>query len=291
MRIGELSRRCGVSPELLRMWELRYKVVQPARTEGGFRLYSAADEARVRAMRSHIAQGLPAAVAAQFALAQQEPVAASTVTAPPEEFVNDLRRAFDDFDEVAANAALDRVFAAYSLDTALDDVILAYLRDLGARWEASTASIAQEHFATGIVRGRLLGLARGWGTGSGPWALLACPAHEYHDLGLICFGLILRQYGWRILFLGPNTPVATLAQMADQLRPQLVVLNTVQPEIPVDVRDDIAALGCRHDVWLAAPGQSDDDAQALHASLLRGSPVAAAAELGSARAFPSAPGR
>ena len=72
------------------------------------------------------------------------------------------------------------------------------------------ASIAQEHFASALLRGRLLGLARGWGTGSGPLGLLACFPGDQHDLGLLCFGLALRGQGWRITFLGPDTPLATI---------------------------------------------------------------------------------
>ena len=53
LRIGELARRTGVSPELLRAWEQRYGLLQPTRTAGGFRLYSTADEARVRRMQRH----------------------------------------------------------------------------------------------------------------------------------------------------------------------------------------------------------------------------------------------
>jgi DNA-binding transcriptional MerR regulator len=44
LRIGELSRRVGVSPELLRAWERRYGLLRPTRSRGGFRLYSTADE-------------------------------------------------------------------------------------------------------------------------------------------------------------------------------------------------------------------------------------------------------
>ena len=65
LRIGELSRRVGVSPELLRAWERRYGVLRPTRTEGGFRLYSTADEQRVRRMLALQEQGLSPAVAAQ----------------------------------------------------------------------------------------------------------------------------------------------------------------------------------------------------------------------------------
>ena len=61
LRIGELARRSGVSADLLRAWERRYGLLTPARTSGGYRLYDADDEARVRSMRAHLAQGLSAA--------------------------------------------------------------------------------------------------------------------------------------------------------------------------------------------------------------------------------------
>ena len=58
LRIGELSRRVGVSEHLLRAWESRYGLLSPVRSPGGFRLYSAGDEQRVRRMQFHLAQGL-----------------------------------------------------------------------------------------------------------------------------------------------------------------------------------------------------------------------------------------
>jgi DNA-binding transcriptional MerR regulator len=67
LRIGELSRRVGVSPELLRAWERRYGVLEPARTNGGLRLYSAEDVRRVRAMQAYLQSGLSAAEAARLA--------------------------------------------------------------------------------------------------------------------------------------------------------------------------------------------------------------------------------
>src|SRR4029453_3572141 len=57
LRIGELAKRTGVSPELLRAWEQRYRLLQPTRTPGGFRLYSTPDEARVQRMQSLVAGG------------------------------------------------------------------------------------------------------------------------------------------------------------------------------------------------------------------------------------------
>src|SRR3954463_4604944 len=68
LRIGELSRRVGVSPELLRAWERRYGLLAPSRTGGGLRLYSLEDEARVRRMAVFLAGGRAPPEAARAAL-------------------------------------------------------------------------------------------------------------------------------------------------------------------------------------------------------------------------------
>src|SRR6476659_3136196 len=69
LRIGALSKRVGVSPELLRAWERRYGLLQPSRSAGGFRLYSGADEARIQSMQRYLEAGLSAAEAARLAVA------------------------------------------------------------------------------------------------------------------------------------------------------------------------------------------------------------------------------
>src|SRR4051794_41958482 len=60
VRIGELSDRVGESPTLLRAWERRYGLLSPVRSAGGFRLYGAEDERRVRAMQALLAAGVSA---------------------------------------------------------------------------------------------------------------------------------------------------------------------------------------------------------------------------------------
>ena len=57
VRIGELSRRVGVTPEVLRAWERRYGILSPTRTDGGFRLYGEDDERRIRRMLQHLEPG------------------------------------------------------------------------------------------------------------------------------------------------------------------------------------------------------------------------------------------
>ena len=273
MRIGELARRTGVSPELLRAWERRYGLLRPARTQGGFRLYSAADEQRIVTMRGLLDEGLSAAEAARVALAsvEREPVARM-----PEAEAGELLDALLAYDDVRAQAAFDRLLADFGLETVLRDAVLPILGALGERWEAGTVTVAQEHFASNLLRGRILGLARGWDKGLGPRAVLAAPPGEHHDLSMAVFGLALRQHGWRITFLGTDTPIATLVAAAAQLEPRVVVVVAAVPERLADVVDELAAAARDHALAIAGRGATPELAVRIGALLLREDPFAAA---------------
>jgi DNA-binding transcriptional MerR regulator len=278
LRIGELSRRVGVSPELLRAWERRYGLLEPARTHGGLRLYSAEDVRRVRAMQAYLQSGLSAAEAARLARSS-EGAAAEPTEQPALQDMSELRAALDGLDAQGAHLVLDRVLGRYTLETVLVSVILPYLRDLGGRWERGEASVVQEHFASNLLRGRLLALARGWERGAGPAALLACAPGEQHDLPLIMFGLALRAQGWRIVFLGADTPLASIAEAAADLRPGLVAISAVRTEAFARERAGLAALARDFRVGLAGAGADPALASSIGAEVLAGDPVAAAAAL------------
>ena len=271
LRIGELSRRVGVSPELLRAWELRYGLLQPSRSSGGFRLYSEADEQRIGRMRAYQDQGLSAAEAARLALEAPTDLRPARDVAPPDS--SSFADALDRFDEPAAQAAFDRALATLSLDALLRDLLLPYLQDLGERWEAGSASVAQEHFASNIVRGRLLGLARGWGQGAGPLAVLACAPGELHDLPLIAFGLALHGRGWRIAYLGPDTPLDTLLETARTLAPRLVVVSATTPRHLSRARSELRKLSGTAPLAVAGAGATAALAESVGATLLADDPV------------------
>jgi DNA-binding transcriptional MerR regulator len=272
IRIGELARRSGVSPELLRAWETRYGLLQPERSPGGFRLYSAADETRIRRMTRLIADGVSAAEAARQALTGDE--AEATTEAPIVERLADrLRSALDEFDGTGAHSAFDRLLASVSVDVVLVDVVLPYLRDLGDRWAAGRASVAQEHFASTLIRGRLLALARDWDGGDGPALLLACLPGEAHDLGLIVFGILAARRGWRITFLGADTPLDTVHATVRNIQPSLTVLVAINPSLIATHADDIRRLTAltRTAIAGSADTQAADDvgATALPPDIVR----------------------
>ena len=271
VRIGEVSRRTGISPELLRAWEHRYGLLQPSRTVGRFRLYSEADIARVRSMRAHLDAGLSASEAARVALAER-----SQVDSPGlEEAANDLARALEDYDDVDAQAVLDRLLAAFSLDVVVREVLVPYLHDVGERWKDGALSVGQEHFISNIIRGRLLALSRGWDRGLGPRALLASAEGDQHDLPVLLFGVVLRTHGWRITFLGADTPVASLVDTVRAISPDAVVVAGTVRGVFDPVVERLREVAREAPLYLAGAAADDDLARRADAMHLDGELVEA----------------
>ena len=277
VRIGELSRRTGVRAETIRAWERRYDLVQPERSTGGFRLYSPADEERVHAMRALLGEGVAAAEAAKQARSARGAAPASVRS--PDAEADRLCAALEAYDEEAANAVLDRALGAFSLDVFTGSVVLPAMAEIGRRWAEGHVSVAQEHFAASVVRGRLLAISRGWGSGMGPLALLACPPGEHHDIGLIAFGLSLRGRGWRIVYLGQDTPLDTLAQTVRRLAPAVVVMSVATPEPLASAGSGLAEVAALVPVWVGGGGASEEMLSRAGAHLLEEQPTAAAARL------------
>jgi MerR family transcriptional regulator, light-induced transcriptional regulator len=279
LSIGAFSRMVGVTPELLRAWERRYSIPKPARTAKGQRLYSAADAELVRAMRRALAEGRPAAEAARLAAATPAAVASEPPSRELERLRRRLSEAVERLDDTAAQTALDRLFGVYSIDAALSEVILPFVREVGERWACDELGVGHEHFATNLIQGRLLSLARNWGRGHGPMALLACPAGEHHTIGLLAFGLTLRMHGWRITYLGADTPVDAIAHVADAVDPARIVVTSLRSDIYETAVEGLGRLAARHPLALAGAGATAELATRVGADLLAGGPVTEAAGL------------
>jgi DNA-binding transcriptional MerR regulator len=276
LRIGELARRVGLSPDVLRAWERRYDIIDPERSAGGFRLYSDADLDRVVAMQRHLAAGLAPAQAAERARAEAAGVADDAPAGDP---IAGLRIALEGFDEAAAHRVIDRILERFSVDTLISNIVFPYLRDLGDRWENGEITVAQEHFASRVLRSRLIGCGRGWDDGTGPRAVLACAPGELHDLPLVCLGLALREQGWRITLLGADTPIDTMIATADTLQQEMTVLAFMLGDSLDGSRAELGRLARRTPLVLAGPGANAAISDDIGATYVNGDPVLVARRL------------
>ena len=279
LRIGELSRRTGLSADLIRAWERRYDLLRPSRTDGGFRLYSADDISRLRLMQHYLGRGLPAAQAAGLVHRVQTAAFDANPGVPPgdaRKALRVLRESLENFDDAPADRILERLLGVFATGAVLRDVVLPYLRELGERWACGEATIAQEHFASSFLEGWMLTMARGWSR-SGPFrAVLAGMPGERHTLGLIAFGLALRDLGWRVTYLGPDAPVRAVGHAAHAVAANVIVLSAALPGTFGRAADDVRDLARTHAVAVGGAGVAAGTSEWLASRTLPADPLVAA---------------
>lgn len=223
--VKQVAALTGILETTLRMWQRRYGVVDPVRSPGGYRLYSDAEVAKLRAMAALVNDGVPASVAAR------------SVTHAPK--VEQAEKRFDlgrtpRPDLVAAAASLNSVSLADVLDRALkfapleqvlDKWLMPELARLGEAWANDGVSVAQEHFASaGVMRalGRVFDELPDSGESQ---VLVGLPEGSHHQVGLMSFAVCLRRLGSGTVYLGGDVPVADWEAAARTLQPRAVVVG------------------------------------------------------------------
>ncbi|MGZ4595781.1 MAG: MerR family transcriptional regulator [Actinomycetes bacterium] len=205
LRIQEVSRLLGVPAPTLRAWERRYGLPATPRSAGGHRRYSIEALGQVQLMRDESARGWQAAGAARTVHALL------TQTGPARALVTELLDAVQRMDPARVRALLDRAKDDLGLDTAIDDVLMPAMRQVGLGWETGQCDVAQEHLATEAARGWLSKLAAFAPTPRrGDPVLLACGPRDLHTLGLESLGVLLAHRRLACRSLGARTPSRTL---------------------------------------------------------------------------------
>jgi methanogenic corrinoid protein MtbC1 len=236
LNIAALSRRTGIAPDTLRKWELRYGVLRPERTPGGQRRYSEQDVQRVEWLRDRIRDGWRIGEAARVI-----DEASAAALDEPTELRDAVIASIRDSDPVTLSATLDQAFAVLPVEQALTDVVTPALRWTGEAWHRGELSVAQEHAISAKVRahlGRLISDGQGGVHGV---AVLACAPGERHDIGLLMLAVMLRTDGWRVEFLGADTPVAEAITFADDVGATMLCLSASRTESLESLRSAIAA--------------------------------------------------
>ena len=281
--IGEVSRRAGVSTDVIRAWERRYGLLAPQRSETNARLYTAADIARLRLMRHYTEQSIPRARAANLVRSAFTAALDSNPGIPPADVrraTTILRNSLERFDAQPAERALKRLAAVFTPGVILRDVALPYLREVGVRWESSAAAVAQEHFASSFFEAWMVNAPhRRRGIGSRR-AVLACVPGEQHVLGLAAFGIVVRDLGWSVTFLGRDTPLSAARFAAERVSADVVVLAAVVPDTLAAVAGEIAALAAKLPGGVGGPATTGAAPTPLAAQILPADLLVAAQILG-----------
>lgn len=260
-----VSRRTGLSADLIRAWEKRYQAISPDRTDGNARRYSQLEIQRLELLRDVIAQGhsigdiaqLPNETLANL-LAEQPPSAQDTAT---DETLSAYVAAIEAWDLRESQAILSRAATLRPPDALALEVLAPILRAIGDSWERGRLSVTQEHAASAQVRGLLATLLQTIAVERGaPKVLIAAPEGHEHELGGLIAAVLGAQVGVAPVYLGANVPLDELESTLARTGAGVVLLavsRTVNDLELSRLRRAIEVLARRAEVWVGcAPGHA-----------------------------------
>lgn len=251
--IRELARRTGVNASTLRAWENRHGLLQPERTPSGHRLYGEEDVSRVRHLQELLAQGLALAEAAPL-LDQPSRTRTADLPAPPglqpgdpmwRGYLEETLRALEDFSGERLDALYNEACALYPVDLVTRNLLIPVLEQLGHRWMHRETGIAEEHFFSAWLRNKLgARLHHSLAQPRGRPLILACLAHENHEIGLLLCALGVLNLGHKVIYLGANMPIRQIVHVSRASHAVAIVLAGRDAADPGPALADIG--------WLAA---------------------------------------
>lgn len=239
------SQRSGVTAHVIRIWERRYRALEPTRTGTNRRMYSEEDVRRLKLLGELTTKGHRIGCVAELEmealerLVQEErpkgdrsfAVDASPELTTTEDYVAACLAAARAFEGDRLRRLLQRARLQFGQRGMLRQVITPLIGQIGVAWQDGHLRSGQEHLGTAVIREVLMSPVPGSQTATNaPELVVATPSGEIHELGALLVAASARDLGWRVTYLGPNLPAEEIAACARVRKVRAVGLSVVYPE-------------------------------------------------------------
>lgn len=227
--ISTVSKRSGVKSDLVRAWERRYQAVKPTRTEGGHRVYTDLDIARLKLLNQATGNGHSISQIAKLSLDELKTLlkkeSDSTVQSLgkpiplngsrlhiAEDYVQKCYAAVLAFDAHALESHFENAIVELGTEIFIEKLLNPLLTMIGDRWRTGELRPVHEHMASAIVRS-LTYILRNNNPCSpnAPRMIVSTPINQLHELGALLAGIIAELKGWKVTYLGANLPAEEIA--------------------------------------------------------------------------------
>jgi len=234
---------CGPSPDVLRAWEKRYRIIRPQRSPSGQRLYTDADVERLVLLARAIAGGRNIGQISELSLRELEGLITDDETGRANSsrtvegrqlrascFISLAMQSVEALDMFELEEVLRRSVMHLSSSVAIDDVIIPLLHELGRRWECGDLSPAHEHLGSAAVRHVLAWMSSAAVVPTGaPVAVVGTPADQRHELGAKIVATTASYESWKVIFVGSDLPVEAFDVVARKAGARLIALSLIYP--------------------------------------------------------------
>lgn len=231
--IKDLERLSGVKAGTIRIWEQRYDLLVPLRSETNIRYYQDSDLKKLLNVSMLLEKGMRISKISQFddnelkkaigkILEEGEPLSETT-----EFYIQALVVAMLELDEARFNNLFARAVNEKGFLKAITEFIYPFLVKIGMMWGMDEVNIGQEHFISCLIRQKLVAgideLPIEKPTKNGFKYVLFLPQGELHEIGLILANYILRSHGYQVIYLGQDVPLRDVQQVVAECKPTHVL--------------------------------------------------------------------
>ncbi len=232
--IKELERFSGIKAHTIRIWEKRYGLLEPERTEANIRYYSDEDLRRLLNISFLNRHGVKISKIASLtddaiytAIKEQE------IEGSYELYIDHFLMAAMQFSVEAFQDEFQQCEHKFGFHKTITEVIYPLMKRIGTLWGIREISPAHEHFISNMVRLRLMHAIQEINiiTTDRPKILLFLHQNEAHDIGLLFAWYLLQFEGYPVLFLGSNVPYEGLCQAIEEYDPKFLftIFTSVMP--------------------------------------------------------------
>jgi MerR family transcriptional regulator, light-induced transcriptional regulator len=238
--IKDLERLSGINAHTIRIWERRYNVINPSRTDTNRRRYDDRQLRKVINIAILRKNGLK--ISKIVSLSEHE--IESRVAALSREMFNSdtqtdsLLMSVLNHNESEVNHIILRSVMERGFDFTITDLIFPFLKRIGVMWQTGAMGVASEHFASNIIRQKIISaidsLPYATGKSRGK-ALLFLPDSEYHEIPLLAYNYLIRKEGFETLYLGQATPLDSAASICRSWDPDIVITYILSASPGIDI--------------------------------------------------------
>lgn len=219
--ISDLEEFSGVKAHTIRVWERRYGLLAPDRTDTNIRTYGLDELKTILNVAFLNRHGLKISKIAALSPAERDREVRELAerTGSVEGALDNLKVAMVTYDLDLFERTSSGYLREHSFRDLMERLYVPLLEHIGLLWQSNAICPAQEHFISNLVRQKLIAATDGLGTALGTTDLcnvLYLPENEIHELGLLYLQYLLRAKGEHVVFLGQSVPSADLEQVAAQ---------------------------------------------------------------------------
>jgi len=235
--IKDLEKITGVKAHTIRVWERRYAIIQPERTETNIRYYSDNDLKRLLNIAMLNDAGIKISHLAKLTSIDLEAkVMELSRSNKVEAFaIEKLTMATVNFNEDLFESILSKSLLKQGMEDTITKVLFPFFERVGILWQVGSISPAQEHFISNLIRQKLFSAidsCSGQRVENAKKIIFYLKEDELHEVSILFYNYIARRNGLRTLYLGQDLPFKDLISAVDDYKPNLIVTSFISPINP-----------------------------------------------------------